>query len=181
VVDGNVERVLGRVTGVTHTREDVWQLADEVLSPRRPGDFNEAMMELGATVCTPKDPRCGTCPISRWCCTKGVLKGSKQKARLRREASYVLSARDGEVYLVKRAASASLMPGMWELPQVEGDEGEPIRMSLKHSITTTDYTVRVAQREAAGVARGQWVPFRQVARLPLTGLARKILKRAEII
>ena len=60
VVDGNVERVLQRITGRNLT--ETWQQAQSLLSPSRPGDFNQAMMELGATVCTPRQPKCPSVP-----------------------------------------------------------------------------------------------------------------------
>src|SRR5437899_12486419 len=63
VVDGNVERVLGRAFGGSLAENDLWQAAEGLLSPSRPGDFNQAMMELGATVCLPRQPRCSICPL----------------------------------------------------------------------------------------------------------------------
>ena len=68
VVDGNVERVLGRLLGRNLDREEAWSTADELLSRCRPGDFNQALMELGATVCLPRDPKCVMSRRSkRWC------------------------------------------------------------------------------------------------------------------
>src|SRR6266852_2892744 len=71
VVDGNVERVLGRVFGDNLPEEDLWQAAENLLSRARPGDFNQAMMELGATVCLPRQPRCSICPVFDLCVTRG--------------------------------------------------------------------------------------------------------------
>src|SRR5215471_14918330 len=71
VVDGNVERVLQRFYGMQFSGEDFWEHAEELLDPDRPGDFNQAMMELGATVCTPKAPSCLTCPVMQLCSTRG--------------------------------------------------------------------------------------------------------------
>ena len=65
VVDGNVERVLGRAFDAGLREKDPWGLATELLCRNRPGDFNQAMMELGATVCLPHQPRCSICPIFR--------------------------------------------------------------------------------------------------------------------
>ena len=63
VVDGNVERVLQRLSGRRLAGEELWKAANGLLDKRRPGDFNQAMMELGAVVCTPRAPACLTCPI----------------------------------------------------------------------------------------------------------------------
>ena len=74
VVDGNVERVLSRVEGNAQISiAACWHRAEQWLSPSRPGDFNQAIMELGATVCLPGQPLCGQCPIRKWCATQGRL------------------------------------------------------------------------------------------------------------
>ena len=73
VVDGNVERVLQRVQGKSLAGEVLWRAAGELLHRRRPGDFNQAMMELGATLCLPRQPQCLLCPVSDLCATRGEL------------------------------------------------------------------------------------------------------------
>src|SRR5690348_15098757 len=78
VVDGNVERVLRRMTGTHLAGEDLWRAAGELLHRQRPGDFNQAMMELGATVCLPREPRCLLCPISDLCATRGELQRTQK-------------------------------------------------------------------------------------------------------
>src|SRR5580700_2685233 len=81
VVDGNVERVLQRVHGKNLSGEKLWRAAGELLSQRRPGDFNQAMMELGATVCLPRQPQCLLCPVSGECATRGELHRSANRTR----------------------------------------------------------------------------------------------------
>jgi A/G-specific adenine glycosylase len=71
------------------------------------------------------------------------------------------------------------MPGMWELPECSQRPSEKILLSLRHSITVTDYTVRVVEMPPADGAAGKWVALSRLSSLPLTGLARKILRRAE--
>ena len=74
--------------------------------------------ELGATVCTPRGPGCLTCPVIEMCATRGEMGGGAKAARQKKkEIHYALSRRDGEVFLVQRARDASLMAGMWELPE----------------------------------------------------------------
>src|SRR5271169_2298027 len=73
VVDGNVERVLQRVSGKQLAGEEMWTAASHLLEVKRPGDFNQAMMELGAVVCTPRVPACLTCPVVELCETRGEL------------------------------------------------------------------------------------------------------------
>jgi A/G-specific adenine glycosylase len=67
VLDGNVERVLWRLLGKPLARPQAWSTAQQLLDRRRPGDFNQAMMELGATICLPGRPNCAACPLHRWC------------------------------------------------------------------------------------------------------------------
>src|ERR1017187_4592587 len=110
VVDGNVERVLQRVAGKRLAGEPLWQAANHLLDAKRPGDFNQAMMELGATVCTPRAPGCLTCPVIELCATRGEMKAiTKSPSQRKREIHYALHCRDGEVLLVQRARDASLM------------------------------------------------------------------------
>jgi A/G-specific adenine glycosylase len=182
VVDGNVERVIERVVGERLPEKDVWQTAQELLSPHRPGDFNQAMMELGATVCLPREPMCLACPVREMCATRGELDRAAKKTRQKKQIHFALDYQEGAVFLVERPKRASLMPGMWELPEIPGHNGtaEPW-LTLRHSITVTDYLVHVARCPAPEGIPGSWISQRRVAKLPLTGLARKILCAANVI
>lgn len=183
VVDGNVERVLQRWLGAPIAGESLWSAAQELLSPRRPGDFNQALMELGATVCLPRSPKCSLCPVSASCATRGELPAPvRQPRRNKRTIQYAFARRNGSVFLVQRPATASLMPGMWELPEVTGktDATQPC-LTVRHSITVTDYSVRVLNSTPPDATRGCWVSKSRLSTLPLTGLARKILRATKVI
>jgi A/G-specific adenine glycosylase len=182
VVDGNVERVLQRVQGKNLAGEKVWRAAGELLNRRRPGDFNQAMMELGATICLPRQPQCLLCPVADLCATRGELHRPQNRTRqVRREVYYALACRDGAIFMVKRPKTATLMPAMWELPETGANGTAPISLTLRHSITVTDYLVRVVPSLPPDGADGRWVKNSQVLTLPLTGLTRKILRAAKII
>jgi A/G-specific adenine glycosylase len=210
VVDGNVERVLGRVSGSRLAGEKLWATADGLLDRGRPGDFNQAMMELGATVCTPRAPECLTCPVIEMCATRGEMAGGAKAApQKKREIHFALDQRDGAVFLVQRARDARLMAGMWELPEAvvararekqvpplrfaqgRNDKGKgngkdrggskELLFTVRHSITVTDYTVRVWSQTAPPGIRGEWVAVERLGRVALTGLARKILRKAEVL
>ncbi len=193
VVDGNVERVLGRLAGRELALREAWQRAQTLLSAHRPGDFNQAVMELGATVCLPREPRCSACPIRKWCAYEASTKGcggspttkistSLPGGQVKKEIWCALDQRDGHVRLVRRSKNASLMAGMWELPQW----GAPPCQSLtpwrtfRHSITVTDYTVHVLHN-CVHAPKGKWVSIDTLRDLPITGLTRKILKAGAII
>ena len=183
VVDGNVERVLQRVRGERLAGEDLWQAANGLLSTRSPGDFNQAMMELGATVCTPRQPKCLVCPVIEMCATRGELKtAAKTPRQEKRDIHYAFDCRDGEVFLAQRARDAALMPAMWELPEVRNanGSGQPW-LTLRHSITATDYLVLVTRIPAPQGTEGLWLSKTRLLKLPLTGLTRKILRAARFI
>jgi A/G-specific adenine glycosylase len=224
VVDGNVQRVLLRLTGRPEEptaaaraflRNTAQELMPALKSPRAgrvstpsakkhniPAEHNQAMMELGATICLPRAPLCLECPVFALCKTRGEHR-TPPRARLRsREVACLLSLRKRgiatEVLLARRPEEASLMPGMYELPPLpvdgEGmrlDEREPV-LRLRHAITTTNYYVRVyaprgpgdhALRNAVPLAKSalQWVKTAALGNLPLTGLTRKALQRLNVM
>jgi A/G-specific adenine glycosylase len=177
VVDGNVKRVLARLSGQQLQDEENWQLAGELLDPKSPGDFNQAMMELGALVCLPGKPACERCPLAILCVGRGA--GAKRRQVLRRKGrlQYVLARRNGSVFLQQRPHDASLMAGMWELPEcTTSSRGEAV-LKLRHSITNTDYAVTVYTDNNADRLSGRWVPLAKVDRIAMTGLTKKILRQ----
>jgi A/G-specific adenine glycosylase len=206
VVDGNVERVLCRLEGwaagnraggaaLKHRIED---LAAQLVDPDRPGDFNQALMELGATVCLPRNPQCLACPLTGDCKTRGEHITSPRPRMLSREVAQALSVRTGresgqasrEVLLEQRPAALTVMPGMWELPALlDADVPEDeVRMTVRHAIMQLNYYVRIRtvfedDVEAMTVVGGErrWVPLGEAAGMPLTGLARKVLARAHLL
>jgi len=189
VVDGNVERVLTRLDGEPRSGASVWQRAQELLDGRAAGEWdaghwNQAMMELGATVCTPQNPQCLVCPVRGWCRAPGVATGRPRAERRRVRMTRGLIERRQCVYLVQRPADAAKMAGMWELPEFAGQAGpEATEVCLvRHSITDTDYEVRVVRLglgalDASQKKAGRWVRLDEVFGFPLTGLTRKIIRR----
>ncbi len=195
VVDGNVERVLSRLDGSPRAGASAWQRAQELLDGRYAGgrdagdsgagDWNQATMELGATVCTPQNPQCLVCPLRNWCRAPGVATGRPKVVRKRVRMTRALIERKHCVFLVQRAADAAKMAGMWELPEYAEQQEGPDAAELcvvRHSITDTDYEVRVVRLEprtlsAKAKKAGRWVELDEIFGLPLTGLTRKILRR----
>jgi A/G-specific adenine glycosylase len=180
VVDGNVKRVLQRVTGRDLNEEQYWQAAGALLATDSPGDFNQGMMELGAVVCVPGKPLCDACPVIELCASRGAAAKGERATRQKAVLKYSLCLKNGSVLLQQRDQSSSLMPGMWELPpgnekpkNQKQQSSQPL-MKLKHSITTTDYSVLVF---AGNGRKGQWVPLKNAERFALTGLTRKILRK----
>lgn len=183
VRDGNVDRVLGRLLGDALAGQAAWSVAQELLDPKRPGDFNQAMMELGATICLPGQPVCRECPVRKLCRTRGRGEPKPGKSRQRkRRMARSLAMQQSAVFLVRRSFKESLMPGMWELPEIDLalQSGETL-FTVRHSITNTDYMVTVLAQSPAQAKDGSWVRVSRLNSLPLTGLTRKILCKAKII
>jgi A/G-specific adenine glycosylase len=180
VVDGNVERVVARLLGIAPGDGDAWERAQGLLDPEHPGDFNQAMMELGATVCTPQAPQCLVCPVTAFCRTRGELPATKKGPRKRQQLNYALVEKAGSVLLVRRASNARLMAGMWELPMLDDAPGSATAIArLRHSITDTDYQVAVFRVPRLSHADAVWFGPEQWRRMALTGLARKILAKVK--
>ncbi len=179
VVDGNVKRVLERLASSVLSEDECWEAAGRLLHAKHPGDFNQAMMELGALVCLPGKPLCGKCPVAALCASRGAGARRKQAQRKKGILNYAVIRRNGDILLQQRPRESSLMPGMWELPSLQSArqrEQTPI-FRLRHSITTMDYSVSVFAGDGRGRPQGRWVPLRAAEKLPLTGLAQKILDR----
>jgi A/G-specific adenine glycosylase len=177
-------------------------MAARLLDPERPGDFNQAVMELGAMVCLPRNPQCLACPLLSSCKTRGEHETAPRPQTVTREVAHALCVRtapdanddsrshDREVLLEQRPAGASIMPGLWELPEMRGGTGQAddARMTVRHAIMQVNYIVRihdVRQEDLVSrtVANGErrWVSVREAGTMALTGLARKVLHRAELL
>ena len=210
VVDGNVERVLLRLTGRPESKTAAGrafvQKKASTLVPRKhvaegvnaAGEHNQAMMELGATICLPRAPLCLHCPVYSMCRTRGEHITAPRAAQLSRQAAYLLSLRkrgtSTEVLLELRADDASLMPGMYELPPVPSDavQGREPLLRLRHAITNTNYYVQIFAAhgpEDSGLRRAipasvtdlHWVLTKRLSSLPLTGLTKKALQRLDVM
>jgi A/G-specific adenine glycosylase len=133
VVDGNVERVIARVfrieTPLPAAKKEIRRLQAELMPEKRAGDYAQAMMDLGATICTPKKPACSLCPWNGACAAYRAgdaetfpRRGEKTVRPERRGAAYVAVREDGAVLLRKRP-ERGLLGGMAEVPGTEWSEG----------------------------------------------------------
>ncbi len=227
VLDGNVIRVLTRLWAITqiphrnpaHAR--LWGLAGELVlqadkTERRRGKpsasrecrcshLNQALMELGSTICTPRNPRCRVCPVARLCLGRRLGRidqlpnpGARPAATARRLLAFVIR-RNGR-FLARQRPPGIPNGGLWEFPNVDVSGGgrspeaaalkllgntpkalEPL-CSIRHTITRSRMTIEVF---TATISRhcqvpstaGRWLTRRQMQRLPFAGADRKILRR----
>lgn len=141
VLDGNVMRVLSRLFDVDacvdegKVRALLWEMAEDLVPRASPGDFNQAIMELGARVCTPKSPQCACCPVRAYCTARvrGVqesrpLRKSRKPAPHHQMVAGVVH-RDGKYLLVRRPENG-LLGGLWEFPNGRVRKGETHRAAL---------------------------------------------------
>ncbi|MDE2040322.1 MAG: A/G-specific adenine glycosylase [Elusimicrobia bacterium] len=162
VLDGNVARVLARffalngdVKSPALVRE-LWARAEALLERRRPGDWNQALMELGATVCLPQAPRCPACPLQALCAAK--IRGLQnalpvvrpRRAPLELRWTFLWITRGDEVLLWRRSPTERFLPGHWGLPEPRHlglAAGGPLK-SARHVITRHRILARVCRAEA---------------------------------
>ena len=214
-VDGNVQRVFARLFALEDAQgspvlaRDCWTLARALVPAPggecTPGDWNQALMELGARVCTPRSPACASCPVRRSCVARAAGREHELPRPRARPAvldvrlEILVARRDGEVLLVRRPAGGR-MAGLWEFPTRECLEnggaprlwpaefdaglaleprerlGDVGHTITRHRIRAEVRSARRRRSSAAGSAR--WVQEDELGGLGLSGLARKVLRLA---
>ena len=210
-VDGNVERVIARLyaieTPLPDAKIEIAARADELVPPHRAGDYAQAMMDLGATVCVPRGPRCVICPLMQGCRARAAglaeelpRRAPKADKPTRRGVAFVLMRKDGAVLLRKRPAKG-LLGGMDEVPSSPWREGRfaadqamgaapvPARWQIldglvRHTFTHFHLELTVARATAttAGLAKlapgAAWVTVDKMTERALPTVMRKIIAHA---
>ena len=198
VVDGNVERVMSRLfaveTPLPAAKPELARLAGSLVACNRPGDWAQALMDLGATVCTPKSPKCLICPLTGDCAAfargdpQTFPRKTKKAERPHRQGIAYIAKRDGEVALVLRPAKG-LLGGMLGLPTSEWSADEPVPAppmeavwrdvgSIEHVFTHFSLNLQAQVADTAGELSGViWKSYAD-ARAALPTVFRKALDRA---
>ena len=209
VVDGNVRRVLARLFALRgpewRTDAAFYNKADELLDRQAPGDWNQALMELGATVCLPRRPACPACPLRAHCAAlalgiaEQLPEGRARRAPVAVTVAAALVEEGGRVLLVRRA-EGRLMGRMWEVPQTSlesrglpdlaremkqrhGLDLVPGKLVTRgrHAITfrrirLEAYSSRLRRRPPVDPERFRWVRPEEIAALPVSSITRKVLR-----
>ena len=189
VLDGNVVRVLSRLTAErgdvksSSVRVRLKQTAQTILDARRPGDFNQAIMELGATICLPRVPQCLLCPLREHCAARaeGIQNElpvkSNKRDPIKLAVELLLIEKDGRVLMRQRGAHETRLAGFWELPEsrlIPGARRISKLGEFRHSITRHDYTVEVWRADPVRAPKGfRWIVLDELSSLPLATTARK--------
>jgi A/G-specific adenine glycosylase len=173
VVDGNVRRVLARLLNDGH--ENPRELADRLLDRRDPGRWNQAVMELGATVCLPREPLCDRCPVVMHCAAHGAgtqgdlpLKRAKP-APVRLDRTLLVIRRNGRVLL----APSSRVKGFWDLPEpFRAARMGAVRGEFTHTITHRHYRFKVREARTTRIpAACRWYTEKEIQKIPLILIA----------
>jgi A/G-specific adenine glycosylase len=200
VLDGNVLRVVARVEadasdiGAPATRERFRAVAQHWMGRHDPAVFNQGLMELGATICLPRNPRCSLCPVAAHCQANSSGAAAQFPVKLRRttpvrlEDTLLVVRKAGRILLRQRGADARRMPGFWDLPASEdlpnGRVGELLGQ-FRHTITHHHYTFTVFAASSTGsIARRaalRWFAPDELCKIPLSTTARKGLRLAGVL
>jgi A/G-specific adenine glycosylase len=167
-LDGNLRRVFARLYNVTQPADSpvgeklLWDLVTQNLPKGQAGDYNEALMDLGATICLPKNPRCLICPLMEICKARQhgmqelrpVLKPRKETPHYVHAAGVIVNR--GRVLLAKRP-SEGLLGGMWEFPngRVEGEPSRGLTKALNAA-----YRLKVGKKGALGIVQHAYTHFK---------------------
>ena len=191
VLDGNVIRVLSRLTGergnvnAVVVRNRLRAAADQILDPKHAGETNQALMELGATVCLPRQPRCTSCPIARECA--GLKSGkpnelpikAAKRSQERVDKELLVIEKVGKILVWQRSQENRRLAGFWELPEPDhlpwAERGEPVGY-FRHTIVNTHFRFEVFRASSGAIPKGfRWISVHRMHELPLSTTARKAL------
>ncbi len=191
-LDGNVLRVLARYLAepgdITHpaTRQRLQAFAENTLDPAHPGRHQQALIELGATLCLPRNPQCLLCPLAAECQARQQGIAHQLPIKLRKaqpileSRTLLLIRRRGKLLLWQRPPESRRLAGFWELPdstQLPHLAPGPVENTFQHAIVNHSYTIHVAAATLTGRAPQPfvWQPEASLGSLPLSTIARKAL------
>jgi A/G-specific adenine glycosylase len=169
-LDGNIRRVLARVFDVRQpsrsreSEERLWQLAATYLPPGQAGEYNQALMDLGALICTPRQPNCSACPLNETCLAYSLGVQSERPVKRGKKpvphhtASSAIIQQDGQVLIAQRPPKG-LLGGLWEFPGGKIDHGEDLVTGLKRNICE-ELDVEIEVGLAYGVYQHAYTHFR---------------------
>ncbi|MFN3525268.1 MAG: A/G-specific adenine glycosylase [Paracoccus sp. (in: a-proteobacteria)] len=198
VVDGNVERVVARLfavqTPLPAAKAELTALAMTLTPTARPGDYAQAMMDLGATICTPRSPACGICPLMADCEARAqgiaaeLPRKSPKPPKPEREGTVWIACQGRAIVLEHRPAKG-LLGGTLAFPSAQWDGRDlpppgPAQWrelgQVRHVFTHFSLTLRVLAGDLTGnPTRGELIPLRQIDRDALPGLMRKVWDMAQ--
>ena len=206
-IDGNVKRVVGRLLALEveadKAAKEIRARARELLDSDRPGDCNQALMEIGATICTPRQPSCHACPLVGGCLAaqRGAPENHPPRRpptkRLHKRRLIALVQRGGKYLFFKRPEDSKLLAGIWEFPWVDDDSAAGAEAglsgryggrwslganygSIRHAITFRSFEISIRDAslsKGSDLAEGReaaWLEEHEVSARPHTSLVQKV-------
>ncbi|MGM0533172.1 MAG: A/G-specific adenine glycosylase, partial [Campylobacterota bacterium] len=176
IVDANIKRVLKRLYAQKDDK-DLQQKAQKFLNTHHPFDHNQAMLDLGALVCTPKNPHCTACPLVAICAGKDDPESFSQKKKIQTVTKnlHLLVRTAGDKIAVQKS-SQTLYKNLWGFEQYDSTPGGDYLGGFGHSYTKYRLKVYVYRQQTERILQGQqWVSLREMRSLPMSALARKAL------
>ncbi|HEX9091287.1 MAG TPA: A/G-specific adenine glycosylase [Anaerolineales bacterium] len=169
-LDGNIRRVLARCFNVTEDarsnlgQKRLWQLATQHLPPGQAGEYNQALMDLGASICTPRLPNCASCPLEENCQARALGVQEQRPVLLPKPAvpHHMVTAaviRQGNRVLITCRPSSGLLGGMWEFPGGKQQDGEDLPSCLRREICE-ELGVEIEIGDQLGVYKHAYTHFR---------------------
>jgi A/G-specific adenine glycosylase len=198
VVDGNVIRVYSRIFGLRGRAKDphfvktIWAKAEELMPTSSPGDWNQALMELGATVCTPDNPSCGRCPVAAFCIAfKKSIQDTLPLPEAQREAvavrwTCVWIEQGGKILVWKRAANERLLKNLWGLPEQRhlditlGKKIATVTHTITHHVLTVQLRFAALKNSLKLPPEAQWIETSKAKDFLVSSLWLKLLKAAKV-
>jgi A/G-specific adenine glycosylase len=216
VLDGNVRRVLCRIFAIRKDprqaliQNRLWRLAEQILPDRSAGDFNQALMELGATVCLPQTPSCRLCPAGKFCGAfqKGIqdrIPFRPERRPIPDEEVAVILIRNGSGLLIGPRPEKGLLAGLWGFPEIDREKAktprsiakqieerlgleltpirplEPVAHTFSHKrITYYPFLFQSLSKQDRLPGSWRWVPTVRIADYPLPNATRKIFDQIAI-
>ena len=207
ILDGNVKRVLSRLfaisdnVGAGRAEDRLWKISESLIPKGRSNSFNQAIMDLGAMICTPKDPLCHRCPLHRHCRAKASGNPERYPSRVVKKRIPHIEAlsgailNNGKVFLNQRPPTG-LLGGLWEFPNWKTEEKRRVRSRLRNYIKK-ELGMNIEVKESIGAfkqtyshfkltlcvfkceaidgrGKGKWVAVRNLHLLPMSRIHRRI-------
>jgi A/G-specific adenine glycosylase len=203
ILDGNVKRVLSRLAAVSSSKAGdlLWEISESLIPKGHSNPFNQALMDLGSMLCTPRNPQCLHCPLKNLC--RGYLSGRPERypSRMKKKpiphiARIAAVIQKDEKVLLRQRPLKGLLGGLWEFPNWESDGKRSLRLrlrnyikremgikaevkdpigTLKQTFSHFKLTLRVYPcRNLNGKGKGKWVPIKNLDRLAMSRIDRRI-------
>lgn len=212
ILEGNTQRVFSRWIALRSPLTDtaatklLWDVADAMLPRQHPGAFNQAAMELGALICTPQQPGCDACPVSRYCAARAtgletIIPGRTKRVNYESRDEYALLVRRHDRYLLRPLPAGARWAGLWDFPRTTTESFSDVTAAaqhlslqlgvaiqpgsllttIRHAVTKYRISLRVHEAEVldpnyAPPAPWQYIPTVNMAELPMSVTARKIAR-----